>query len=120
MRVTETCHYILAVYFRSASKILARQPDLIDKSGKSGHTPLHVAAINENMDVAKLLIKVNKSPNEKCYNTSFVYCHELGPGTVSFTGNWVRGDDSKQNSYYKLRFVFVLFNNDTFESNITD
>ena len=34
------------------------------------------------------------------YNTSFVYCRELSPGTISLTGGWVRGDDSKQNSYY--------------------
>ena len=43
---------------RSASKILARQPDLISKSRKDGLTALHIAALNENMDVAKLLIKV--------------------------------------------------------------
>ena len=43
---------------RSASKILARQPDLISKSGRDGHTALHIAALNGNMDVAKLLIKV--------------------------------------------------------------
>ena len=34
------------------------------------------------------------------YDTSFVYCRELAPGTVkhtvSLTGDWVRGDDSKQ------------------------
>ena len=43
---------------RSASKILARQPDLISKSRSDGHTALHIAALNGNMDVAKLLIKV--------------------------------------------------------------
>ena len=32
--------------------------------------------------------------------TSFVYCRELAPGTISLTGDWVRGDDSKQTSYY--------------------
>ena len=31
----------------------------------------------------------------KSYNTSFVYCRELAPGTVGLTGDWVRGDDSK-------------------------
>ena len=30
----------------------------------------------------------------------FVYCRELAPSTVSLTGDWVRGDDSEQNSYY--------------------
>lgn len=45
----------------SASKILAKMPDLISKSGKDGHTPLHIAALNENMDVAKLLIRL-KAP----------------------------------------------------------
>ena len=33
----------------------------------------------------------------KLYNTSFVYCRELAPGTVSLTGEGVRDDDSKQN-----------------------
>ena len=37
------------------------------------------------------------------YNTSFVYCRELAPGTVSLTGDWARDDDSKQNSYYRTR-----------------
>ena len=32
--------------------------------------------------------------------TSFVYCHELAPGTISLPGDWVCGDDSKQTSYY--------------------
>ena len=48
----------LYIDFRSASKILAKQPELISKSGSDGHTALHVAAINENIDVAKLLIRV--------------------------------------------------------------
>ena len=30
------------------------------------------------------------------YNTSSVYCRELAPGTVSLTGDWTHGDDSKQ------------------------
>ena len=32
--------------------------------------------------------------------TSSVYWRELAPGTVRLTYDWVRGDDSKQNSYY--------------------
>ena len=40
-------------------------------------------------------------------NTSFVYCREFALGTVSLTGDWARGDDSKRNSYYN-RFVHVL------------
>ena len=34
------------------------------------------------------------------YNTSCAYCREMAPGTVSLTGDWFRGDDSKQNSNY--------------------
>ena len=34
------------------------------------------------------------------YNTSSVYCCELAPGTDSLTCDSVRGDDSKQTSYY--------------------
>ena len=26
------------------------------------------------------------------YNTSFVYCRELAPGTFSLSGDWARGD----------------------------
>ena len=36
------------------------------------------------------------------YNMSFVNCRELAPGTVSLTGDWVCGDDSKHTSYYSL------------------
>ena len=42
------------------------------------------------------------------YNTSSVYCRELAPGTVSLTGNWVHGDDSKQNSYYILPTMEII------------
>ena len=48
------------------------------------------------------------------YNTSFVYCHELAPGTVSLTGGWVRGDDGKQNRIIqlglKLVFAILIYN----------
>ena len=33
------------------------------------------------------------------YNTSFVYCRELVPGTVSVIGDWIRGEGSKQYRY---------------------
>ena len=33
-------------------------------------------------------------------HTSFVYCREFAPGTVSLTGDWVPDDDIKQTSYY--------------------
>ena len=56
--ITSRAGFELYIHFRSASKILAKQPELISKSGKDGHTALHVAAVNENMDVAKLLIRV--------------------------------------------------------------
>ena len=34
------------------------------------------------------------------YYTSFVYCREWAPGTVSLTGDWAHGNDSKQYRYY--------------------
>ena len=43
---------------------------------------------------------------------SFVYCRELAPGTVSLTGDWARGDDSKQNSYYI--YITLNDNNNSF------
>ena len=39
------------------------------------------------------------------YNASFVYCREFAPGTVSLTGDWVRGDDSKHISYYRKEML---------------
>ena len=39
------------------------------------------------------------------YNTSVVYCRELAPGTVSLTGDWARGDDSKQYRYYTRHLI---------------
>ena len=32
---------------------------------------------------------------EHVYNTRFVYCRELAPGIINFTGGWARGDNSK-------------------------
>ena len=37
-----------------------------------------------------------------CYNPFLIYCRELAPGTVSLTGDWAQGDDSKHDSHYKL------------------
>ena len=34
------------------------------------------------------------------YNSFLVYCRELAPGTVSLTGDWAQGDDSKHDSHY--------------------
>ena len=34
------------------------------------------------------------------YKLHFVYCRELGPGTVSLTGDRVRDDDSKHYAVY--------------------
>ena len=34
------------------------------------------------------------------YNMSFVYSRELASGTVSLTGDWSRGEDSKQYRYF--------------------
>ena len=36
------------------------------------------------------------------YNPFLVYCRELAHGTVSLTGDWAQGDDSK----YDLHFFF--------------
>ena len=43
------------------------------------------------------------------YNMSFVYCRELAPETVSFTGVWARSDDSKQKRYYSVFFFYTEF-----------
>ena len=47
--------------------------------------------------------------NVKCYhyNPFLVYCRELAPGTVTLTGDWAQGDDSKHDSHYKLFLQFV-------------
>ena len=37
------------------------------------------------------------------YNSFLVYCRELAPGTVSLTGDWAQGDDSKHDSHYSKR-----------------
>ena len=34
------------------------------------------------------------------YNPFLVYCRELAPSTVSLTGDWAQGDDSKDDSHY--------------------
>ena len=54
---------------------------------------------------------MNIMENDICleYNTRFVYCRELTPGTVSLTGDWVRGDDIKLNSYYTHSSNFNTF-----------
>ena len=44
------------------------------------------------------------------YNTSFVYFHELAPGTVNLTGDWVSGNDSEQSSYYIKFFIIDIHN----------
>ena len=48
------------------------------------------------------------------YNSFLVYCREFAPGTVSLTGDWAQGDDSKhdsQNSVYNVMFItmYVCF-----------
>ena len=43
-----------------------------------------------------------------CYNSFLVNCRELAPGTVSLTGGWAQGDDSKHDSYYTcIDFVWL-------------
>ena len=37
-----------------------------------------------------------------CYNRFLVYCRELAPGTVSLTGDWAQGDDSKHDLHYSV------------------
>ena len=41
---------------------------------------------------------INKTTS---YNPLLVYCRELAPGTVSLTGDWAQGDDSKHDLHYK-------------------
>ena len=45
-------------------------------------------------------------PNTTGYNSLLVDCRELAPRTVSLTGDWAQGDDSKHDSHYKS---YVLF-----------
>ena len=56
-------------------------------------------AVHNNMVCQKKEHRSNNSLVSITY-TSFVYCRELAPGTVSLTGDWVRGDDSQQTSHY--------------------
>ena len=42
------------------------------------------------------------------YTTSFVYCRELAPGTISLTGGWACGDDSKQYGYCTLSILLDM------------
>ena len=42
------------------------------------------------------------------YNTSSVYCRELAPGTISFTSDWDRGDDSKQYRYLPGHAIYLF------------
>ena len=36
----------------------------------------------------------------------------LPPGTVSLTGDWARGDDSKQYRYYKVSYLKSCYHDD--------
>ena len=48
----------------------------------------------------KTLVMPNSDSRDRFfYNTCFVYCRELNPGTVSLTSDWVRGDVSKHYRY---------------------
>ena len=49
-----------------------------------------------NIDNFGLCIRVH------VYNTRFVFCRELAPGTISLTIGSTRGDDSKRYGYYTL------------------
>ena len=40
------------------------------------------------------------------YNSFLVYCRELAPGTVTLTGDWAKGDDSKHDSHYRSFCIF--------------
>ena len=39
---------------------------------------------------------------QNCYNPFLVYCRELASGTVSLTGDWAQGDDSKHDLHYNM------------------
>ena len=43
------------------------------------------------------------------YNSLFVYCRELAPGTVSLTGDRAQGDDSKQYAYSTKTVLITIF-----------
>ena len=42
------------------------------------------------------------------YNSILVYCRELAPGTVRFTGDRAQGDDSKHDSHYSDNYLLQL------------
>ena len=42
------------------------------------------------------------------YNPFLVYCRELAPGTVSLTGDWAQGDDSKHDLHYNLSLTLCM------------
>ena len=44
------------------------------------------------------------------YNPFLVYFRELAPGTVSLTGDWAQGDDSKHDSHFFFYKVFTCYN----------
>ena len=53
------------------------------------------------------------------YNPFLVYCRELAPGTVSLTGDWAQGDDSKHDSHYIcLVKIITIFPHDPFYEGI--
>ena len=60
-----------------------------------------------------LIPSASPTPSEDYrYNTNltiFAYCRDLAPSFLSLTGDWVRGDNSKQNWYHiQLHFVHCV------------
>ena len=37
------------------------------------------------------------------YNSFLVYCRDMAPATVSLTGDWAQGDDSKHDLHYTAK-----------------
>ena len=48
------------------------------------------------------------------YKTLFAYCHELAPGSVSLTGDRVKGGESKQYAYSSGMMITLQINALTF------
>ena len=66
---------------------------------------VHVPVAGDSLKRCKMTYTRTSMLNQTAYNSSFVYCLELAPGTVNLTGDWVRGDDSKQYRYYTCKDV---------------
>ena len=67
---------------------------------------LAFSAVSTSSDSFIIKIKNNTGHH---YNSFFVYCRELAPGTVSLTGDRAQGDDSKHDSHNDSNLTHVPF-----------